>query len=103
MADTRTFTLALQDGFKDDTVTISAGGRTHEHLEHVSTRTQIGLARELTVTVPAETKALTIALPDRGIAENVDVGHDDGLHFGASLDPAGRLLVKRSTEPFGYV
>lgn len=99
----RTFTLALQDGFDDDTVLISAAGKLHQTLDHVSTRTQIGLAREVQVTVPAGATALTIAVPDKGISGEIALGDGDALHFGASIDPSGGLTVKRSAEPFGYM
>jgi hypothetical protein len=104
MTDTRSFTLALQEGFDDDTVVISTASKIHEQLEHVSTRNQIGLARELTVTVPADATALKIALPDKGIEQDVALDGGDGTHLGASVDPvSGRITVRRSAEPFGYV
>lgn len=104
MTGTRTLTLALQEGFDDDIVVISAAGKVQERLEHVSTRNQIGLAREVTVTVPADAKALRIALPGKGIEQEVALDGQDGGHLGASVDPAsGQITVRRSAEPFGYV
>ena len=101
---TRTFTIALQDGFDDDRVVISTTGDVHEQLEHVSTRQQIGLARELTVAVPADATALKIALPDKGIEQQVDLDEREGTHVGASVDPvSGQITLRRSAEPFGYV
>lgn len=105
MTDTneRSLTLALQEGFDDDTVLITAGGRTLQRLEHVSTRNQIGLARELSLIAPAGVAALEIVLPDKGIVHAVPLGAEDGLHYGASIDAAGTVDVRRSPEPFGYV
>lgn len=104
MTGTRTITVALQEGFDDDTVVISTPTKIHEHLEHVSTRTQIGLARELLITVPADATTLRIALPAKGIEHEVELDERDGGHFGVSIDPvAKRIIIRRSAEPFGYV
>lgn len=103
MSGDQNITLALQEGFHDDTVLITVDGKSPERLEHVSTRTQIGLARELNLSVPAGAR-LTIALPDHGLAQTVDLGTGENAHYGVSVDrQAGHVAVRRSSTPFGYL
>ena len=81
---------------------ITADGKTLEQLEHVSTLNQIGLARELTLSVPADAQ-LTVAVPNCGAEGAVKVVAGDDTHYGVSLDrQTGQVAVRRSATPFGY-
>ena len=54
-----TIAVDLQDGFINDTVSISVGGRELLREEGVSTRFQIGLAKSVKVEVPEGRTTLT--------------------------------------------
>ena len=58
--------VAFQDGFDGDRALVAVAGRRVE-ASGLTTRTQIGLADEVHVSVPAGTQTVTVSLPDRGI------------------------------------
>lgn len=103
MPDVLDIIIALQEGFHNDTVLLMADGKLLERLEHISTRTQIGLAREVKLSVPIGTR-LTIALPDRGLEQDLEAVAGETTHYGVSVDrQAGHIVIHRSSTPFGYV
>jgi hypothetical protein len=63
----QTLTIALEDGFVDDRVTVSVDGRVVLDEEHVRTRTQTGLARLVEVPTAAAGSRVEVALPARGL------------------------------------
>lgn len=59
--------LALDEGFDQDRVRISADGVVLVELQSVSTRHQIGHARSVDLKLPEGADRLTVGLPDRGL------------------------------------
>ena len=68
-------TVDLQDGFKDDTVTVSAGGREVMREEGVTTRFQIGMARSLQVAVPEGEVTLEVEVSTKNASATVADRH----------------------------
>ena len=60
--------LALDEGFEQDRVQISADGVVLVELQGVSTRHQIGHARSVDLKLPEGAARLSVRLPDRGLA-----------------------------------
>ncbi|WHO38561.1 hypothetical protein PMI04_018785 [Sphingobium sp. AP49] len=103
MSDDRKIMLALQEGFKDDSVRISVGDRLVHWLDHVKTRTQLGLAHTLELNLPAGNDPVQVELPGKDVRISIDPGRTDALYWGVSVSPNGKAMyVKRSAEPFGY-
>jgi hypothetical protein len=93
----------LQDGFKDDTVVISAQG--HELLrdEAVTTRFQIGKAKSLQLAMPAGEVTLNVEVPTKDARTTVPIDTSKPVFVGVSLTTEGRLEVKVQERPFGYM
>jgi hypothetical protein len=96
-------TVDLQDGFKDDTVAISAGGREVVREEGVTTRFQIGRARSLQVAVPEGEVTLEVEVPTKNARATVSIDTSKPVFVGVSLTTEGRLDVTVQERPFGYM
>jgi hypothetical protein len=96
-------TVDLQDGFKNDTVVISAQG--HELLrdEAVTTRFQIGKAKSLQLAMPAGEVTLNVEVPTKDARTTVPIDTSKPVFVGVSLTTEGRLEVKVQERPFGYM
>ena len=81
---------------------VSIGGREVYRNDKVSTRLQIGLADSWDLDLPPGEVEVTIALPERGLEEKVDVTLEDRLYLGASV-ASGDIVCRLSKDPFGYV
>lgn len=100
----RQISLALQEGFMDDTVRISAGNRVIHELEHIKTRTQIGLAQILEIALSEGEDKVKVEIPARGIEATIDLGASAATHWGVSVDmDQTKLNVVQSDVPFGYL
>ena len=96
--------IDLQDGFRDDSVSVDVDGKQVAHAERVTTRLQTGFAASLTVDVGAAQATLGIAVPTRNLSITVDWRTGDPAHLGCSVARDGKTLtLRRSHEPFGYV
>lgn len=94
--------MALEEGFADDLVVVSVGGREVYRKDGVTTRMQIGRADSVEVPVDGGELEIAISLPRRGLEERVTARLDDRLYLGLSLE--GDAIVYRMAEdPFGYV
>jgi hypothetical protein len=93
--------LALQEGFDDDEVSVTVEGEQVLHRTGVSTRTQIGLAERVDVTV--ERGRRTVRVSVRGRSASVDVEIEDEIYVGISLDRSGAIEHRVSREPFRYL
>ena len=104
MTNDRKIMIALQEGFKDDSVRISVGDRLVHWLDHVKTRNQIGLARTLELDLPAGHDPVQVELPAKDVRISIERGLGEARYWGVSVSPNGKAMyVKRSAEPFGYV
>ena len=96
-------TVDLQDGFKDDTVAASAGGREVMREEGVTTRFQIGRARSLQVAVPEGTQELEVEVSTKGERATMPIDPSKPVFVGVSLTTEGHLEVRVQEHPFGYM
>lgn len=94
---------AFQDGFDDDRVILSVGGRPVFEQPHLKTRTQIGLAATHETEIPLGPVVVDLSLPERHLSTTVplDVTHDTYLGF--SVTPSGQIEHIVAHEPFGYM
>jgi hypothetical protein len=96
-------TVDLQDGFKDDTVAISAGGREVMREEGVTTRFQIGMARSLQVAVPEGEVTLEVEVPTKNARATVPIDTSKPVFVGVSLTTEGELEIRVQERVFGYM
>lgn len=94
-----TLMLALEEGFKDDHVIVTAAGRTLADETGVSTRYQISLARKLALSLDGSETALTVRLPARGIEKTVPLASvAAGLRASVSRDGRALLIQEGRTD-----
>jgi hypothetical protein len=96
-------TVDLQDGFKNDTVVISAQGQELLREEAVTTRFQIGKAKSLQLAMPAGEVTLNVEVPTKDARTTVAIDTSKPMFVGVSLTTEGRLEVKVQERPFGYM
>ena len=96
-------TVDLQDGFKNDTVVISAQGHELLREEAVTTRFQIGKAKSLQLAMPAGEVTLNVEVPTKDARTSVPIDTSKPVFVGVSLTTEGRLEVKIQERPFGYM
>ena len=94
--------IAFQDGFSDDTVQVLVNSREVTQKEHVTTRTQIGLADSFEMDVPEGMMELEVLVPTRNLSERITLPVSKAVYLGVSVDE-GRMVHKVSEEPFGYL
>jgi hypothetical protein len=100
----RHISIALQEGFVDDTVRISTGNRVIHQLEHIKTRTQIGLAQMLEITLSEGEDKVKVEIPAKALEATLDLGASTATHWGVSINSdQTKLEVTQSAEPFGYL
>jgi hypothetical protein len=96
-------TVDLQDGFMDDTVAISAGGREVMRAEGVTTRFQIGMARSLQVAVPEGEVTLEVEVATKNTSAIVAIDTSKPVFVGVSLTTEGELEIRVQERLFGYM
>jgi hypothetical protein len=96
-------TVDLQDGFMDDTVAVSCGGREVVREQGVTTRFQIGMAKSLQVAVPEGAEVLEVEVPTKGERATVPIDPSKPVYVGVSLTTEGQLDVTVQERPFGYM
>jgi hypothetical protein len=95
--------LDLQDGFVRDEVIVSADGQEIARATEVTTRTQLGLARSLRLSLAPGSVSLSVAVPRLGLVETTILPDTRPLWIGASLNDArNRLDLRVQTQRFGY-
>jgi hypothetical protein len=98
----QTLTIALQDGFEGEAVTVRVGGETVIDETSVRTDQRIGLAHAVDVPHPDAVATLEVRVPGRDLRTTTDVDARTTPFVGISvLD--GELVVTTSATPFGYV
>ncbi len=95
--------IALEEGFSEDLVVISLDGVEVYRQPRVATRLQIGLADSFELQTAASSVTVAVALPDKGLATELELEVAGVLYLGISISPSGELVHRRSTIPFGYV
>lgn len=94
--------FVLQDGFKNDRVTITLAGRQVYHAEGVSTLLLRGYAAQFLLEVPPGRKPLRVAVPSRRLVADfqVDVSADTTLILSLQED---RIILQTHAGPVGYI
>lgn len=95
-------TIDLRDGFVRDTVIIRVDGQEVCRDDSVSTRTQIGLAKRITVEAEGVI-GVEVEIPTRRLSTTVDVEATAPRHLGISIGGDGRIRCDISDAPFRYL
>lgn len=95
--------LALQDGFRHDTVIVRVNGVEHFNQANVTTRTQIGHAGSAELDIPAGPAHIEVSLPLRAISHEADIQPEATPYLGISIRHDGTIHFRTQNEPFGYV
>ena len=91
----------LQEGFGGEPVLITVNGREQFRKDGVRTRTQIGRADSLEVTLPAGPTSIEVTA--RGTTHRIAASLSADLYVGVSITPDGSIVDKQSAHAFGYV
>ena len=94
--------IALQDGFDDDHVLVRVNGREVFARHGVSTRRQIGLAESFEASLEDDVAQLEVGIPARRISGSWEIDAREYPFVGVSINE-GRLSLRGSRQPFGYV
>jgi len=94
--------IALQDGFREDTVRIEAAGREIYRKQGVTSKTQIGYADSVEVELAAPTE-LKIQVETRHASQTCSLPPHGPIYVGVSLTSEGQFDIRFSREPFGYL
>jgi hypothetical protein len=92
-----TLTIELQDGFEDDEVVCTVDGREVARLSGVRTNLAISRADAVTVEVPDGPETVSIALPARGLATEVQIEAGGHQYVLVNAGPEG-LVATATTE-----
>lgn len=94
--------LSLEEGFDNDHVVVTVGGRSVLDERGVSTRYQISLACLKEIELAEGEDELFIALPERGLEARVPLGPSPPNHVRASVSRDGRSIATSTEDPVGY-
>lgn len=94
--------LSLEEGFEDDHVVVTVGGRSVLDARGVSTRYQISLACLEEIELADGEDELFIALPERGLEARVQLGPTPPNHVRASVSRDGRSIETSTEDPIGF-
>lgn len=99
MATTKLF---LEEGFDKDHVMVIAGGKVIADEQQVTTRYQIGLARQLELSLTGDEDELVISLPARKLEAKLSMldGVPETLRVSVSQD--GDHIELSTEAPLGY-
>lgn len=93
----------LQEGFKNDEVTVSNKETELFSGKDISTRTQIGLAKSFEFEVPGQTANLKITVPTRRIIGEKEIDLTTSAYLAVSITADNLLEWKLSDAPFMYM
>lgn len=95
-------TVDLQEGFDGEEVVLRVSGREVFRRSDVHTRMQIGRAASFTIDTDGSRQELELSIPNRGLAQKTSVDPRRHPYLGFSIKE-GRIHVKESVRPFGYL
>jgi len=98
-----TLSVALQDGFKDDSVVLTVNDREVFRKAGVSTNLVIGLAEHLETSVDGNEARVQIEISSRSKRKSTIVRVADTPNVSISLEPDGTPEITASHEPFRYM
>lgn len=93
--------IALQEGFTGEAVSISVNGREAYRKDRVVTRTQIGRADVVELTLAAPAAAIEIRAGSASASFTVPLAQD--LYVAVSLTGDKQIEHRESKQAFGYV
>lgn len=96
-------TIDLQDGFKDDLVTVKVNGKEVLGGGRISTEFQIGWAKRLEVEVEENHAVVDISISTKKQSKEIKIELSGHTYLGLSLTPTNDIDVRISSEPFGYL
>jgi hypothetical protein len=91
----------LQEGFEGDPIVIAVNGREAFNKPAVRTRTQIGLADSVELTLPPGDANIEVTA--RGNTTRFTVPAPDDVYVGISIADNGQIVHRTSREAFGYL
>ena len=94
--------IALQDGFEQESVIVSVNGKEVYRNEALQTDYRISLAASFETPLPNSPVTIAIKLPKQSITDSLQFNADTTVYVGISW-LEGRLLFKTSETPFGYL
>lgn len=95
--------IHLQEGFTGrDEIEIRVNGKA-VYQGKPKTRMQTGLAHLFECDAPEKAIELKVSMPGLGLHETFPIAPSLSRQVGLSLDETGKLKLKTSAEPFGYV
>ncbi len=94
--------IALQDGFRQNSVAITVDGRTVYNKSGVTTDLRISRADAVDVELPQATARIGVAVGPGNITATRDHDAQAAPYLAISLE-GGRLLFTTSREPFRYL
>jgi hypothetical protein len=92
--------VAFREGFDGDRVVIEVDGQRIER-DGLTTRTQIGLAGDVDLSVPPGSRTAHVSLPDRGIEQTGTHDLDGETWLGVDV-VGGGVELEWSTREFWY-
>lgn len=93
--------VALQEGFADDTVALYLDGQEVFRKEHLTTHPFLGVADSIALQVEDRTALLEITVESRGLSKSMPLEITRDTYIGVSL-VEGDLDTFVSKEAFGY-
>lgn len=96
-------TIDLQDGFKDDAVTVRVNEREVLSRKNVNTKFQIGFAESIVTEIGEGHASIDVQVPSKNLSRKVAVDVAGPLFLGISIDPEDGIDLQISSEPFGYL
>ena len=93
--------IALNDGFADDSVAISLDGR--EVYNKAGVKTDLRISRADGLDTEAPEVGATVEVRARGRSATATIDPAETPYLAVNIDAEGRLEIRRSSEPFGYL
>ncbi len=97
-----TVNLFLEEGFDKDHVVITAGGSVVADEQQVSTRYQIGLARQLDLSLTGDEEEIVVSLPERGLEARLPISDGIPETLRVSVSQDGSHIELSTEAPLGY-
>src|SRR5438128_3940463 len=97
-----TVKLFLEEGFDKDHVVVTAGGNVVADELQVSTRYQIGLARQLDLNLTGDEDEILVSLPERGLEAKLPIPNAIPETLRVSVSQDGNHIELSTEAPLGY-
>jgi hypothetical protein len=96
-----TVRLFLEEGFDKDHVVVTAGGHVVADEEQVTTRYQIGLARQLDLKLIGDEEEMMVSLPEKGLEARLPISNGVPETLRVSVSQDGHIELS-TQAPLGY-